>query len=93
MALRGQQRGRCDDRPVSDGIEGKICGSRRQRRGCPSRCVIDGWKHTRGRWQGAEGFGLETEDFGVGGLRTAPQLDPVSPHRLEDTFVQKNFVG
>jgi len=44
--------------------------------------------------KGAEGFGLETlEDFGVGGLRIAPQLDPVSPHRLEDTFVQENFVG
>ena len=44
--------------------------------------------------EGAEGFGLEAlEDFGVGGLCTAPQLDPVCPHGLKDAFIEKNFVG
>ena len=43
--------------------------------------------------KGAEGFGLEAlEDFGVGGLRTAPQQDPVCPHGLKDAFIEY-FIG
>jgi len=33
------------------------------------------------------------EDLRVRGLRTAPLLKSVCPHRLEDTFVEENFVG
>ena len=44
--------------------------------------------------EGAEGFGLEAlEDFGVGGLRTAPQLDPACPHGLKNSFIEENVVG
>ena len=39
-------------------------------------------------------FGLKAlEDLRVRGLRTAPQLDCGCPHRLENTFVEENFVG
>ena len=41
-AWTGQQRRRCGDRLAADGSEWMICGSRRQRWGCPSRCVIGG---------------------------------------------------
>ena len=27
------------------------------------------------------------------GLRTAPQLNSICPHRFEDTFVEENFIG
>ena len=33
------------------------------------------------------------EDFRVRGLSTAPQLNSVCPHGLEDTFVEEKFVG
>ena len=49
-AWTGQQRRRCGDRLAAGGSECMICGSLRQRRGCPSRCVIGGQIHTRGRW-------------------------------------------
>ena len=43
--------------------------------------------------EGAEGFGLEAlEDFGVGGIHTAPQLDPVCLHGLKDAFIEEDFV-
>jgi hypothetical protein len=49
---------------------------------------------TGGVGERAEGFGLEAlEGFGVGALRTAPQMDPVCPHGLKDAFIEENFVG
>ena len=65
-AWTGQQRRRCGDRLAADGSEWMICGSRRQRRGCPSRCVLAVRYIPGGVGEGAEGFGLEAlEDFGV----------------------------
>ena len=44
--------------------------------------------------EGTDGLGLEAlEDFAIGGLRTAPQLVPVCPHRLKNAFIEENFVG
>jgi len=43
--------------------------------------------------RGVLDFGLETlKDLRVRGLRTAPQLDSVCPHGLEDTFVKEKLV-
>jgi hypothetical protein len=33
------------------------------------------------------------EDLRMRGLRTVPQLNSICPHRIEDTFVEKNFIG
>jgi len=48
----------------------------------------------RGVGKGAQNFGLETlKDLCVRVLRTAPQLDFVCPHGLEDTFVKEKLVS
>jgi len=44
----------------------------------------------KGAWE----FELKAlEDLRMRGLRTAPQLNSICPHRLENTLVEENFIG